>query len=54
MPGAKEIIEEAECLPVEERIQGIASLLKTLDPPLAEIKAVMHHRRRPEYWKLGI
>jgi hypothetical protein len=38
MHGAREIIEEAECLPVEERIMVIDSLLRTLNPPLADIE----------------
>ena len=38
MHGAKEIIEEAECLPVEERVMVIDSLLQTINPPLAEVE----------------
>jgi len=34
----KEIIEEAECLPVEERVMVIDSLLRTINPPLAEVE----------------
>jgi len=37
MHGMKEIIQEAESLPVEERAIVIDSLLKTLSPPSAEI-----------------
>ena len=33
MPGVKEIIKEAELLPVEERTILINSLLQTLNPP---------------------
>lgn len=38
MHGMKEIIEEAECLPVEERIMVIDSLLRTINQPLAEVE----------------
>jgi len=34
----KEIIEAAECLPVEQRIMVIDSLLRTINPPLAEVE----------------
>ncbi len=37
MLGMKEIIEEAESLPVQERILVIDSLLRTLNPPAPEI-----------------
>ncbi len=37
MHGMKEIIEEAESLPIEERVVVIDSLLKTINPPTAEI-----------------
>jgi putative addiction module component (TIGR02574 family) len=33
----KEIIEEAESLPVEERVIVIDSLLRTINPPLADV-----------------
>lgn len=39
MHGMKEIIQEAESLPVEERAIVIDSLMKTLNPPSAEIDA---------------
>jgi len=39
MLGIKEIIKEAESLPVEERVLVIDSLLRTLNPPTAEIDA---------------
>jgi len=38
MSGMKEIIEEAESLPVEERVLVIDSLLRTINPPLAEFE----------------
>ncbi|MCM2359808.1 MAG: addiction module protein [Geobacteraceae bacterium] len=37
MHGMKEITQEAESLPVEERAMIIDSLLRTLNPPDAEI-----------------
>jgi putative addiction module component (TIGR02574 family) len=37
MHGMKEIIEEAESLPIEERTVIIDSLLKTINTPIAEI-----------------
>jgi putative addiction module component (TIGR02574 family) len=39
MPGIKEIIMEAASLPVKERALVIDSLLRTLNPPIAEIDA---------------
>lgn len=39
MHGIKEIIQEAESLPVEERAIVIDSLLRTLNPTTAEIDA---------------
>lgn len=39
MHGMKEIIQEAESLPVEERAIVIDSLLRTLNPPSAEVDA---------------
>lgn len=38
MHGLKEIIEEAESLPVEDRVVVIDSLLRTINPPLAEVE----------------
>ncbi|OGB94593.1 MAG: addiction module protein [candidate division NC10 bacterium RBG_16_65_8] len=33
MPSAKEIVEQAESLPVEDRLLVVDSLLRTLNPP---------------------
>lgn len=38
MHGMKEIIEEAESLPIEERIVIIDSLLRTINPSIPEIE----------------
>lgn len=37
MPSAKEIVEQAETLPVEDRLLVVDSLLRTLNPPDAEV-----------------
>ena len=37
MRGAKEIIREAESLPVEERAVVVDSILRTLNPPDPEV-----------------
>ena len=39
MRAMKEIIEEAESLPVEERVIVIDSLLRTINPALADVEA---------------
>ncbi len=48
MHGMKEIIEVAESLPLEERVMVIDSLLRTINPPLAEAEVewvkVANHR----------
>jgi hypothetical protein len=37
MRAMKKIIEDAESLPVEERVIVIDSLLRTINPPLADV-----------------
>lgn len=39
MHGVKEIIAEAECLPVEERVMVIDSLLRTINSAAPQIEA---------------
>ncbi|MGD0229450.1 MAG: addiction module protein [Syntrophorhabdales bacterium] len=39
MRAMKEIIEDAESLPVEERVIVIDSLLQTINPMLADVEA---------------
>jgi putative addiction module component (TIGR02574 family) len=39
MTGMKEIIKEAESLPIEERVIVIDSLLQSINPPSAEVEA---------------
>ena len=39
MRATKKIIEEAESLPVEERVAVIDSLLRTINPPLSDVDA---------------
>jgi hypothetical protein len=48
MHGVKEIIEEAEGLPVEEWVMVMDSPLRTINPPLAEvgIEWIMVAKRR--------
>ena len=48
MHGAKEIVEEAACLPVEERVQIIDSLLRTINPvdPLMDREWIALAKRR--------
>lgn len=55
MYGSKEIIEEAEALPIEERALIIDSLLRTLNPPDAEIdrKWIEAARRRLQELRSG-
>lgn len=38
MLGAKEIVKEAECLPVEERAMVVDCILRTLNPVESEIE----------------
>jgi len=37
MPSVKEIVEQAETLPIEDRLLVVDSLLRTLNPPDAEV-----------------
>jgi len=55
MPGAKEIIQQAESLPVEERAMVVDSLLRSLNPPDSEIdsKWMKVARRRLEEIRSG-
>ncbi len=39
MRSTKEIIEDAESLPVEERVVVIDSLLRTINPSVADVEA---------------
>ena len=51
MLGAKQIIEQAESLPVDERLIVVDSLLRSLNPPNPEIDeqwAVVAKRRLAE------
>jgi len=51
MLGAKQIIEEAESLPVDERLIVVDSLLRSLNPPNPEIDeqwAIVAKRRLAE------
>jgi len=36
MPSAKEIVKQAESLPIEDRLLVVDSLLRTLNPPDAK------------------
>jgi putative addiction module component (TIGR02574 family) len=55
MHGIKEIIQEAESLPVEERAKVIDALLRTLNPPSAEIDSewIKVSKRRLEELRSG-
>ncbi len=55
MRGVDEIIKEAESLPVEERAIVVDSLLRTLNPPDAEVdrKWVEVAKRRLEELRSG-
>lgn len=55
MHGAKEIVEEATALPVEERVRIIDSLLKTINPvePAVDRAWVAVARRRLEEIRSG-
>jgi len=55
MPGAKEIIQQAESLPVEERALVVDSLLRSLNPPDSEInrKWITAAKRRLEELRSG-
>lgn len=55
MLGMHEIIQEAESLPVDERLKVVDSLLRTLNPPDAKIDAhwIAVARRRLEELRSG-
>lgn len=55
MPGAEDLIREAESLPVDERLKVVDSLLRSLNPPDPEIDRqwIAEARRRLDEIRSG-